>query len=829
VIREREEDAQRPPEGRPTAWETLRSSPLLRSVLRLALSGPALILLTVLVVLHDFAFGGMITTQHADILTQRLPDHCFLGRSLAAGDLPTWNPHVMGGTPFAADPQSGWLLVPAMLLYSVLPCDVAVRWYFVLQPILAGLGIYWFLRNEGISRIPSTMGGLVLAVGLSGSFLAASLPFSGTLAWTSVALAAISRYLRTESWTSRPLWAAVAALAWGQIAATHLSNGLVVGTGAIVGYVAARVSADLVRDRWNVRTAAGVVGLLLVALPLVNLAVLLPRLGYIPKTSLSLGYMRLLELNALLPGYLPTPFEPGRASLTAWPLKFATSPGTYLGALPLALSFAGFWSRRYRYLAIAFGIYGFLYYLVGLDTVARALAPPVHSWPFADFYLHRPWRFSIGLILAMAIMGSLGAQAWGETTSVRRRTLMVAPGILVWGFLPLTHGVDRSTLVLLAVGVAGALVVLGAATRWRAALLLLPVLLATELSANALFGARFHERPRFYDSYFGLGKLTFGTAPLEEPRIRAAEYLEPGRIGVALQEEGIGRYLTQSGYAELRNSRRWESMGAQRATLFGLEDAQGYNALQLRWFWTYVRSANPRPVGYNFAVIVDPSPTTLNLLQIRWLVTKGDHPPDRSWERRFQWGRWVVYEREDMPTRASVVSSWFLASSPGEALGMVLAPEFDPAARVILLKDPGAGASTRGAEDGTADYEPLGPGSARVEVETSVPAFVLIRNVYDRHWSASINGRSVQVLRANYFLQAVAVPSGMHTILLEYDDPWIGLGLLGSGASLAILILAGLLARRRTTRTSRSKHSSAPSPEEPDRSNRLGRGDGEGI
>ncbi|HEX9234646.1 MAG TPA: hypothetical protein VF972_00005, partial [Actinomycetota bacterium] len=127
------------------------------------IAGPALIVGSVLIVLHAFAFGGKVSSQHPDVLGFWLPTYCFLGKSIAAGHIPAWNPHVMAGVPFAADPQSGWMYIPAMLLFAGLPCSVAIRLIVVLQPILGGLGLYWFLRSEGLSRPASTSGGLALA------------------------------------------------------------------------------------------------------------------------------------------------------------------------------------------------------------------------------------------------------------------------------------------------------------------------------------------------------------------------------------------------------------------------------------------------------------------------------------------------------------------------------------------------------------------------------------------------------------------------------------------------------------------------------------------
>jgi hypothetical protein len=166
------------------------------------LAGPGLIVVAVLVVLNGFV-RGLINT--GDPIRFWLPVYCHLGKSLAGGHIPAWNPAVMGGVPFAADPQSGWMYAPVMVLFTSLPCDVAIRAMVVLQPILAGLGIYWFTRTEGLSRPAATVGGLALSLTISAGDLASSLPFAGTLAWTALLLAAAARYLRTRTWPA-PTW-----------------------------------------------------------------------------------------------------------------------------------------------------------------------------------------------------------------------------------------------------------------------------------------------------------------------------------------------------------------------------------------------------------------------------------------------------------------------------------------------------------------------------------------------------------------------------------------------------------------------------------------------
>src|SRR5947209_11533373 len=253
-----------------------------------ALAGPGLIVVAVLVVLHDFAFGAMATSQHVDVLAIQMPWNCFLGRSLLAGHIPAWNPYSLGGAPFAADLQSGWMYLPAMLLFTVLPCARAIGWFLVLQPLIGGLGTYWFLREEKLSRVSATLGGLVLALALAGSLLGTFIAFAAITAWVPVLLAAASKCLGSPTWPRRVVWAMFTALVWGQLAAPHLPTGVFLGTTALVFYGVVRTVREVRSGRLAVSAALGLWALIFLSLPLVNLALLLPRAAYFPRTSISL-------------------------------------------------------------------------------------------------------------------------------------------------------------------------------------------------------------------------------------------------------------------------------------------------------------------------------------------------------------------------------------------------------------------------------------------------------------------------------------------------------------------------------------------------------------
>lgn len=93
------------------------------------------------------------------------PSAYYLDASLARGDFPLWNPLILCGLPYAANPQSK-AFYPPNLLRSALTGDptpershASMRLYFLAHTMLAGLGTFSLARRLGIG----TSGGLAAA------------------------------------------------------------------------------------------------------------------------------------------------------------------------------------------------------------------------------------------------------------------------------------------------------------------------------------------------------------------------------------------------------------------------------------------------------------------------------------------------------------------------------------------------------------------------------------------------------------------------------------------------------------------------------------------
>jgi hypothetical protein len=757
-----------------------------------SLGGAALIVLGVLIVLHDFAFGGKISSQHVDLLSSSLPNYCFMGKTLAAGHLPSWNPYTMGGVPATADPQSGWMYLPAMLLFAVLPCGVAMSWFIVIQPILAGLGVYWFLRSEDMSRPSASMGGVVLALATAGSRIIVDPPFAGLVPWTALLLAAASRCFRASNWRGRLIWVALTAVCWGQLSAAFLGSGAALGTAALLLYGAARTIVDIRSGRLQVRDSLVLWVILLTALPLVNLAYFLPLIAHYQATTFALGYTRLLQLGARLTGsHVRVPII-GTARKPVWPIKMAVPPGIYIGGVALLLTFAGWWWRGHGYLIAAVSAFGLLSFLATLKAVALAIPAPLRSWPLADIYFHAPLRFGYGVLPASAAASALGLEAWRHAGSNRNRVLMLIPGASVWCLLPVVlPGSPFRWTGLFVAGVVIGTIGLVLSARFPGVVLLIPLLLAVELGMTDTQAQRLDSRANGVDG------------PVLAPTVNASAYLHPGPFVGEIKAGNSARFMSldrdiagSRGYLPDQTPDDWGLLANQRGELFGLQDVQGYNTVQLRRFWTFVRSVSPIPLEYNSAVFADPPPIALNLLQIGWVVGPARQFPLSGTRRVARDGDWALYRLQRVPGRSSVVSSWTETSDSGTALRLILSAAFDPA-RTAVVEGRAPAPPLHAGRAGTSTFESLGQGAARIVVDTRAPGVLVVRNPYDPGWRATIDGRPVGVLPTDYLLQGVLVPAGHHVVLLQYEDASVRNGLAGSGLSIGILLGAAFVLGRR--------------------------------
>jgi len=135
---------------------------------------------------------------------------------------------------------------------------------------------------------------------------------------------------------------------------------------------------------------------------------------------------------------------------------------------------------------------------------------------------------------------------------------------------------------------------------------------------------------------------------------------------------------------------------------------------------------------------------------------------------------------------------------------MVRSPAFDARQEVVLVGRPeGDDGAALGAGPGDSLREvPIvrdDPEQVALEARTDRAAAVILTDGFAPGWSASVNGRPVPVLAANYLGRGVVVPAGENRVDFVYRAPG-----LRAGFALALIgwsvVATGAVLRRRWRR-----------------------------
>jgi Bacterial membrane protein YfhO len=726
------------------------------------------------------------------------PLRLFQARELAAGRLPTWNPYVFEGTFFAPGPA----LYPLDLLHVLLPSPAFVSWLLTLHLPLAALATYWLARELGGSRAAAFVAGTVFA--LSG-----------------FALSCLNLYIFLQALALAPFVAGLlrrAALSGGRSivwAAGAVALGLstytveFVGQAVLLGF-ALGLAERRPREALSRMTGAVALGAGLAAVPIALVLGVLGETdrgaGFGGDVALANAVQPVVLLQALVPHLFGFPQAPAEAF---WGGRFFSKGlpyflSLYLGPLTLGLAAIGISriERRARLALLALAGLGLLYALGD----AGGLAPLVHR-----LGLSGPFRFpSKALLLpqlAVALAAGFGfARVAEERGALARLAVLTAaaasavlalfavvaakPAALVaWSgvvpeFWPQLTGVvgrDAAIVVLLALAVCGVLWLdrRSVLATGQAAALLAALLVADLARSGA--GLNPQVDTRFY------------TALPELAAMRLAQ-LDGGRVfSYGLDHSPAFRGMLSRGEPGLTLTSFFihrQVLGPYANVLDGIEAAE---ANEITSF--VPRERELQADLYDPSRVGDLLPWFRNASVARVLsldpLTHADLVPLASVPAGPQGVMIRVYGFDGWP-RASVACGAVHVASREEALALPYREGFDPW-REVALESP----AVRGPGDtppatcvkGQARRTAFSTAEERYSVETSAPAYLVVRASHARGWQAWVDGVPTPVMRANGKHRAVAVPAGTHEVVLRYEPPGLWLGQLVSAAALVACVL----------------------------------------
>jgi Bacterial membrane protein YfhO len=781
----------------------------------------ALLALIALTIWNRLTVGQWLARN--DLMTFFVPWYAFLGERLRAFDIPGWNPYLFSGTPFAGDPESGWMYLPAMLLMPFLSVLTAFKTLVVVHLLIAGLSTYAFTRVLGMRAVASLVASVAFVSGplVQWTTYCCTI-FSQFTPWIPLALLGVELALRAQQWRTRILSWFVTGFALSQMFAGWIGEGWTLALLVVAGYTVYRAVLSPPRSGLDLRNRfmlAATTGIATVVSGLaLGAAGILIRLDVNSQSQLAGGNYDAVGQGARL----NPPWTVKELFIRIMGSGYANRATTLGGAVIVLALLAPFLVRR-RFAVPFFCALTVIPFILALHTT------PLHYLfylipTFRTFHEHDPWRVYSVATIGPAILSGAVVDALPDLRG--RRDLLwiivfpleamavaaylvsrdgdfigwqpfiaaaLATGVLVIVVLWPAVGRPRRQRDGLAPLMAGVLV---------AAIFLQPT--ATELTgswlgwpADASWEPNWHPKSTLAR---GLETDTSGTDPHA-----AGAYLQRH-----LKTDGPFRYVGYGGYGYpgAANStrayifRRFEP-GIQEILVNGrpvflhLNEIQGYDPLQLARYVDFFEAINGKKQNYHFEYLYPTGVQSrlLNLLNVRYILVDRNLPDDRDdvvaltkdKQLVFQNKFVNIYENPGALPRAWIVHD--VQQLPkDEILPQLQAGAIDPRQTALIETTPPQSQAAVNPAADQAQVLKLEPDAMTVETTSDAPGLLVLSEIYDPGWHAYVDGRRVDVLPTDYVLRGVPVPAGTHTVEVRYEPRSLRIGLAITGiATLALL------------------------------------------
>lgn len=786
---------------------------------------------TTIVMWHRWVFDNWLARH--DLLTFFLPWLGSLGDRLRSLDIPALNPYIFSGAPFASDPESGWMYLPAMLTFPFFEVTVGYKVVILLLLVLAGTSTYALARVIGYSVLAALFSAVAFEFGpflfgqtdccTVGTKLTAYLP----LAFLGVELA-----LRAKTWPTRVAAWVLGGFAISQMFAAWLGQGVVNALLLIAAWVVFRTLITPPETGWAWKER--LVHLVTTGPAVLIIGLSLGAAGILPRLAAN------AESNNAGGTYENTPgAADGNFHTLSYAIKtiMADAPGfrgTSVWGTVLVLMIVAVFLTRRRSVIPFFAV-------VAVVIPALAMGVPVISDFFyllplyENIHIHSPgrvfWLYPfIPAMLAGAAVNELprlpslrgkwltavvplaivAAAAWymeyeGELAAGRwlwASTILTTASLLIVAALP--SGIDRPFRRQVVHSATVALIALA---------FLLPN------GVDIVRTLRQDDPPP--------GELVmWGNDPWMQNLIHESlRRDDPGGAGEFLQRQREVqppfRFIAYGGIYHpetIRRSypdRRLEPamvaiLQNSRAMRLGLETTQGYNPLQPLVYQEFIHALNGQEQNYHFANLLNTGVNSplLDLLNVRYIVVDRNIPENRDDHQALAEGRIEVYRDEQViiyesPTvqprawmvydvRPSDNQLGLYRLATGEVDGTEVAYVQGELPEVSAPVDEGVPQVT---------VTSWSPDGMTLDVSHSGEGLLVVSEIYSEGWKATVDGEDVDVLQTDHALLGIPVGPGEHRIDLRYEPEALTLGLWISGlagaGSIAVLGYAGWAGVRR--------------------------------
>lgn len=687
--------------------------------------------------------GPVKNNAQPDIITQIYPWRIFSVDEIKQGRLPLWNPYSFSGTPHLANYQSAPFF-PLNILFFLFSNIDAWSILVLLQPLLAGIGMYLFARSLKISQEGSLLSSLsFMFCGFITTWMGyATLGYA--ILFLPYALFAVQKYITRPSY----IYLLVLSLSVTfSFLSGHfqISSYLLLFLGAFCFYKL----FPLYNNKNTIPITLFIVAGVLLAMPQ-----LLPTIELYTLSVRS----ELFRQTEIIPwSYLPTLFAPdyygNPVTRNDWFGHYAEWNG-YIGVVGLALALLAICNYKKRdilFFSITYLAALLLAYNTPLVTLLVALKIPVLSTSAAG-------RIIVLLSFSLAVLAGFGFDTLLELAKKEKKKIFAWIAILIALFMVLFayafFGLPDSEKVRIArnnliIPTAILFVTVGYAVsvifvKSKRVLFVLPLLLLFVASGDML---RFAKKWQAFDPK----ELVF-------KEVATTDFYE--------QQRTEKRFLTDS--------------TAENSVYYKLPTLGGYDPLYPEAYGEFVMYVNSMELKKpDRSVVAFPkdgkqTPSAINYLGVSFIVEKisdenkpwgfpfKKYPVDQ-FSKIYDDTVFRVYENRKAFPRAFLVYEALHIADKKEQLSQIFSNDLS---RVAISSEAIGNFNKNGT--GSARIIEYLPTKVTIDTDSAENGLLVLTDNYYPGWKAIVNNTPQKILKINYNFRGVVIPKGKSTVVMEY-------------------------------------------------------------
>ncbi len=678
--------------------------------------------------------------------------------------LPLWNPYNFAGTPLLANFQSA-AFYPLNLLFYFLPFELSWSLLILLQPLLAGIFLYLYLRNLKLKKIASVFG--AISFSLCGFFVA-WLEWGtilNTALWLPLILLSIDKIFQIKNNKSPSTLSSgpkgkIKNLLWPLVFILSLVCAFFAGHLQTFFYLAVIVLAYFLA-RWFQHRSEIKSLLLFIVICFVLILLVLPQL--IP----TLQFIALSARNLDFPAWQTNPgwFIPWQNLIQFLAPDFFGNPATlnyygiwnygefsgYIGILPLVMAFFALFFRKDKK-TLFFGSAFFVSLLFALPTIFAKL-PFQFNLPFIA--TAQPTRLLFITDFSLSVLAAFGLDYF--LLSKNRKYILPILIIFGLGFVGLWSFVLRFDAEILSP------VNLTVAKQN----LILPTLIFILISILILIVV-------FYQRNEKLSKLLFGILVLItigellrfgwkfEPFTNQAYFFPSTSVMAFLQKQ-------EQPFRIMATDSR--ILPPNFSSSYKLQTLDGYDPLYLQRFGELMAALKrdrpdiTPPFGFNRIITPqDPSLKIIDLLGVKYVLSL-DKLSSPKLKPVFTDGFVQVYENQEAFPRAFFVKHTLIADSNQQAIDKLFSSENILHDTAVVENVQNFKANWSLGQARIIKYE---PNIIDIQTTNAGEGFLVLTDSFYPTWHATIDGREATIYLTDYNFRGIIIPKGKH--LVEFYD-----------------------------------------------------------